>query len=198
MKKFVMTALLPGNSAEAFKRDVLAICPNAKCYNALTYGIRCQQQAVAVELSGDFAQQVNVYDLLASAYRVEFPQTQPLKRDFADRVCTFSVTSRLHDSGDGLLAMWERCQKACASLSDEARQQLNFAIYVDEASNKAYFQACYLSVNDFQAWQQAISDFCLAFMADYSGQMKVRFDKCRLHIRAKKHALRGRMLHAGN
>ena len=63
MKKFVMTALLPGNSAEAFKRDVLAICPNAKCYNALTYGIRCQQQAVAVELSGDFAQQVNVYDL---------------------------------------------------------------------------------------------------------------------------------------
>lgn len=179
-KKFVMIALLPSNTVEAFKGDVLAVCPDAKCYNALTYGIRCQQEAIAVELSGTNAEQAEICNLLASDYHVEFPLVQPVQRDSSDKVCTFSVPPRSYGSGDSLLVMWDRCHKACAALTEEARRQLSFSIYLDGAENTINFQACYSAENDFEAWQQAISDFCLAFMADSSGCLKVSFDKCKL------------------
>lgn len=181
MKKFVMIALLPSDAVRAFKGDVQAVCPDAKCYNALTYGIRCQQEAIAVELSGSNAEKADICNLLASSYQAEFPLVQAGKRDQPDKVCTFRTKPRLYGAGDALLTMWERCQEACASLSDEARRQLNFSIYLDETANTVNFQACYSAKDDFQAWQQAVADFCIAFMAGSSGNLKVAFDKCKLY-----------------
>lgn len=181
MKKFVMIALLPSSAVEAFKSDVLAICPEAKCYDALTEGIRCRQEAVAVELPENPALQLDVYHLLASAYKVEFPQVLPAKKGLADRVCTFCIKARPSVAEDNLLSMWTRCDKAFARLQPESRSLLSFAIYADKTANTNNFQACYSAEDDFQAWQQAIADFCLAFMSDSSGCLRVEFDKCKLY-----------------
>lgn len=181
MKKFVMIALLPSNAVETFKSDVSSICPEAKCYNALTESIRCRQEAVAVELPEDFERQLDVYHLLASAYQVEFPQVLPVKKGLLDRVCTFCINARPGGTRDNLLSMWERCDKAFSRLQPESRKSLSFAIYADKTANTVNFQASYSAENDFQVWQQAIADFCLAFMSDSSGRLRVEFDKCKLY-----------------
>lgn len=182
MKKFVMIALLPSNAVKAFKQDVVSICPEALFYNALTENIRCRQEAVAVDLPEDPDRQLEVYRRLASAsYPLEFPQVLPVKKGEKDRVCTFSISVDPCVACDNLLSMWEYCNKAWARLSPKAQKSLNFAIYADKTADTVNFQACYSAEDDFQAWQQAVADFCISFMADYSGRLSVAFDSCKLY-----------------
>ena len=178
MKKFVMIALLPSNEVKAFKAEVETVYPEAKYYNALTDGIRCRQEAVAVELPEDSLKKLYVYFQVSQRYSVEFPQVLPERKRLLDRVCTFCIDAGSDAACDDLLSMWERCSKAVARLSPEERQVLHFAIYADKMANTVNFQACYSFENDFQAWQQAVTDFCLAFMADYGGRLQVSFDQC--------------------
>ena len=128
---FLALALMPTNRVNGFVKQLPLDCQK---HEALIYGIRCREEAFALETSSIEKLQIymNTYPKDA-AIRYYLP----IKNEKGSaKICSFTLQ---FETEPQLYAVWCQCMKVVASLSAEELKILRFAIYEDVETKQVCF-----------------------------------------------------------
>lgn len=172
-KTFPAVVLMPTNRVKEF----LSMLPAGyQPKPALTYGIRCREEAFALD---DFAVEENLENFLAgfpstSAFRYFLPLNN---LQGSAKVCYFSMQFA---SEPMFYTVWVQCSKVVATLSKSELKKLQFAIF----ENAAEKQVCFLSYSSEpdDEWVRMMLNFVHNIQPDEQEWVasEIKFETCEI------------------
>ncbi len=146
---FPAVVVMPSNRVHNFVKQIPNICEK---HTALIWGIRCREEALALEApSVDKLQQLLSDYPKNAAVRYYLPQ----KNDEGKaKLCTFTLQ---FEDEPQLYAVWCQCGKVVAGLNQDELKILRFAIFEDVKNKQVCFQSYSLCPDD--KWIQLMLNF---------------------------------------
>lgn len=174
MEKIVLPALvlMPTNRVSNFEKQLPSIFNK---HMALISGIRCREEAMAIE-----SPSVEKLQQLLAPYPKDaaIKYYLPVRTDDGKaKLCTF--TMQFEDEPQ-LYTVWYQCGKVVASLSDEEVKMLRFAIFENLEKKQICFQSYALSPDD--KWVQLMLNFAHNIQPDEHEWVasEIKFESCEI------------------
>lgn len=169
---FPALILMPTNRVSNFEKQLTSVF---KKHMALISGIRCREEAIALEApSVDKLQQILAQYPKDAAVRYYLPVR---KEDGLSKLCTFTLQ---FEEEPQLYAVWCQCSKVVSSLSDAEVKMLRFAIFEDLEHRQVCFQSYSLTPDD--KWVQLMLNFAHNIQPDEHEWVasEIKFESCEI------------------